>query len=154
MDAPPPMFLPPPVSPEHDPASLVLVVVGAHLRAELGDRAAGMWLTGRLDAAVRPLRLRACTVTDLWQINDTRLAGCPAVSVGGPTVNALTARLADRLPSVLSVEGRLIVQMDLEGIELSAACWGDTHAATRRACELFDEKYLGAFVESIAAATA
>lgn len=143
----------PPIPPETDPAALALVVVGAHLRAELGDRSAATALAHRLDRALwrRGSALRACVVTDLWQLNDDRLAGCPLVAVGEPSVNATTAYLADKLPSVLSAESLLVIQLDLTFRELHAACWGSTHASTAHACELFAERYLEGYADALAA---
>ncbi|MEM9166016.1 MAG: hypothetical protein AAGB48_03220 [Planctomycetota bacterium] len=141
-----------PVSPETAPSGLVLVIVGGHLRAELGDRAAATGLACTLDARLHTLgsHLRACVVTDLWQLNDDRLAACPAVCVGAPAVNAATASIAGRVPSVLSAEGRLVIQLDLTYRELTAACWGATHTETASACILFAEKYAEPFARAAA----
>ncbi len=140
------------IPPDTDPADLVPVVVGGHLRAELGDRPVTAWLAGQLDAALAQLtdRLRSCVLTDLWYLNDDRFRGRPALSVGPPELNALTAYLADRLPSVLSQEGVYVIQLDLEYIALDAACWGATHEATATACELFEARHLGAYARALA----
>lgn len=142
------------IAPETVPSALVPVVVGAHLRAELGDRVAAAWLADRLDASLAALGspLRGCVLTDLWHLNDQRLASRPAISVGGPEVNALTAYLADKLPSVISHEGVMVVQLDLEFRELMAACWGNSPEATARACALFEARHLASFARAVAAA--
>jgi hypothetical protein len=117
------MDAPPPLSPDIDPARLVPVVVGGHLRAEIGDRPAAGLLATRLDAALhaRTGHVRACLLTDVWYLNDERFRDRPVVSVGAPDVNALTAFLADKLPSVLSQELVYVIQLDLEFASLRYA---------------------------------
>lgn len=139
------------ISTDIDPAELVPVVVGGHVRAELGDRAAAARLAACLDAQLRSHgpRLRSCVLTDLWYLSDDRFRGQPAVSVGAPGVNALTAYLADRLPSVLSQEAVYVIQLDLEFIALDAACWGATHQATAHACDLFQTRHAAAYARAV-----
>ena len=86
--------------------------------------------------------------SDVWWLNNPEMRRCPTVCVGAPEENALTAYLASRLPSVFTIDRRLIVQMDLEGADLLAACWGVEHASTSGAVERFLEGYLDGFLES------
>jgi hypothetical protein len=148
---------------------LILIVVGAHLRAEVGDRpiAYGLrermieWLDGRFgrdgngeadeDEAEDGGRLpgHPCGVvvcSDVWYLNDAGLRVWPTVSLGGPGVNALSAYLADKLPSVLVVDDVLMVQMDPEMTELTCAVWGVNHDATVAAVDAFVERYLEGFM--------
>lgn len=147
------MDAPAPLSPDIDPARLVPVVVGSHLRAEIGDRFIAARVAAQLDRALaaRAARLRACPLTDVWYLNDERFRDRPAISVGAPDVNALTAYLADKLPSVLSQQQVYIVQLDLEFDRLDAACWGSTHDATAAACELFIDRHLDRYATALAA---
>ena len=94
--------------------------------------------------------LRAVVCTDLWYLNDDRLRSRPAVSVGEPELNAYTAFLADKLPDVYSVKDILIVQLDLEGVDLVAACWGRDAIATRQATQVFTERYMSGFCDAVA----
>ena len=143
----------PPLSPDIDPARLVPVVVGGHLRAEIGDRPAAGWLAERLDERLLACSagLRSCVLTDVWFLNDDRFRDRPVVSVGAPDVNALTAFLADKLPSVLSQELVYVIQLDLEFESLEAACWGSTHEATAAACELFVDRHMDRYADALAA---
>lgn len=153
---------------------LVLIVVGAHLRAEMADRPIAYWLRDRvlawLDARVagdpavaaaaadvedadpgqprpgHPCRVVVCT--DVWYLNDASLRVWPTVSIGGPGVNALSAYLADKLPGLLVVDDVLMVQMDPELSEMTASVWGVDHAATVNAAEAFAERYLDAFMSA------
>lgn len=149
---------------------LVLIVVGAHLRAEAADRPIAYWLRDRvlswLDARFgraegaeengarkpdpgdprpgHPCRVVVCT--DVWYLNDASLRVWPTISLGGPGVNALSAYLADKLPGVLVVDDVLMVQMDPELTEQTAAVWGVDHSATVSAAEAFAERYLDSFM--------
>lgn len=132
---------------------IILIVTGAHLRAEIGDRPLAYrlrqamldWLGAR-DLGSEPDHVVVCS--DVWYLNQPELRERATVSVGGPGVNALTAYLADKLGSVFTVEQRLVVQMDLEFASLSACCWGADHATTVGAVEAFVERYLDDFMSA------
>ncbi|HYE01910.1 MAG TPA: hypothetical protein VD963_01615 [Phycisphaerales bacterium] len=149
---------------------LILIVTGAHLRSEVGDRpiAYGLrermdrWLQDRLgeatpgapdldpQAPAGRTRPRLVVCSDLWYLNDANLREQPTVSVGGPGVNALTAYLADKLPGVLVVDDVLMVQMDPGLDRLVASVWGINHAATVTAADAFAERYLDVFMAAAA----
>lgn len=141
-----------------DRNDLLLIVVGAHLSAEKYDRATAEGLRGEIarrlatSSGGRPESPMPLVCTDLWYLNDPSLRDCPVISIGGPEVNALTAYLADKLPSALAIDEVLIVQMDVELGDSSvlAACWGADHTQTARAVDLFIQKYLGRFLVAAA----
>lgn len=145
-----------PDAPRLDPESidssrLLLIVTGAHLRAEAADRPIAYRLR---DAALRRLesrpadeRMGVLVCSDIWYLNNDELRACPTVSVGAPGVNALTAYLADKLPSAFTVAGVLSVQMDTDFVDLLACCWGQDAAATAAAADAFSERYLGHFLD-------
>ncbi|HED54777.1 MAG TPA: hypothetical protein ENJ00_11340 [Phycisphaerales bacterium] len=126
-------------------------MVGAHIRAELNDRFSAHRLAEAVDAELlaQGLPLRSVVCTDLWYLNDDRLRPRPTISVGEPSLNALTAFLADKLPDVYSVRDELIVQMDLKGEDHVVCCWGRDAEMTRRAIAVFCERYLEQFVRLI-----
>lgn len=137
---------------------LLLIVVGAHLKAEQSDRPTayllrdqiGAWLQANVNGAgVRP-PLVPLVCTDVWYLNDTSLSTCPTISIGAPGVNAYTAYLADKLPSTFVIDDQLIVQMDPEFGDLTAACWGSSHALTQQACSIFVERYMDSFLNAAA----
>lgn len=134
-----------------DPARLLVIVTGAHLRAEIADRPVAYRLRDRIAAMLRERgeseSLRPVVCTDVWLLNTDDLRACPLVSIGAPDVNALTASLASRIPAVFSVRDALAVHLDLEFIDLAALCWGVTPGATADAVEAFAERYLDRFVE-------
>lgn len=128
-----------------------LIVVGAHLSAEAHDRPIAHALRERLVATLRSRGLAnsptaALVCTDIWWLNQPALERIPTISVGAPEVNALTARLASRLPTVFSVHDRFIVQADDERDEPHVACWGATPADTAQAVEAFISRGLDAFL--------
>lgn len=128
------------------------MVVGAHLRAEVAHRplgyglceAIGRWQGGSPDA--EPLSPILCT--DLWYLNDQALMLQPTIAIGGPELNAVTAYLANRLPTALVIEGSLQVQLDPELVTLQACVWGADDQATAQGVALFTERYLEAFLSA------
>jgi len=154
---------PQPALPQIDIDRVVLIVVGASLRAETGDRPLAYWLQERMlewrDArfpgadepgspGARPFDVVVCS--DLWWLSHDELAGAPTVSVGGPGVNALAAHLADKVPSAFVIDDYLLVQVDLDFRDLRASVWGMTHAACDAAVRAFAERYLDAYLEAAA----
>ncbi len=134
---------------------LILIVTGAHLRAEVTDRpiAYGLrksmtdWLAahGQPESPGHP---RVLVCSDVWYLNNDPLRSRPTVSIGGPGVNALSAFLADKLPSAFAVEDVLLVQADPEFTEVIACCWGRDQRATSAAVEAFTQRYLEAFMDA------
>lgn len=145
------------IDPETD--RLVLVVVGAHLRAEMHDRPAAYRLRDDLAAAIAacwgrdhpsdPDCPRVVVISDLWRLNDPSLAPLPQVCVGHPEVNALSAFLADKVPPAFVIDGELAVQFDAAVPEAIALCWGSDHTGTARATEEFGRRYLTSFAEAV-----
>ena len=148
----------PPRSPAPSPIdvdSLLLIVVGAHPRAELNDRATAYRLRQAIeqrlerrsgDEGGRPVM--PLVVTDVWYLNDASMRRRPAVSVGGPGVNAFSAFLGDKLPSAFVVDDTLMVQMDLDLTDAIACCWGVDAPATLAAVDAFTARYLDAFLDA------
>jgi hypothetical protein len=144
-----------------DTDRLICIVVGVQLRAELGDRPLAYRvereLKARLEAALGkppgggPPRLAPVVISDVYYLNSEELQGRPAISIGGPAMNALSATLVDKLPTAVAVEDTLVIQMDLDMRDPRCAVWGMNHLDTVRAVELFVSKYLDAFVEGVVA---
>ncbi|MFG0273520.1 MAG: hypothetical protein ACF8QF_00520 [Phycisphaerales bacterium] len=111
------------------------------LREEMLRRLEGRFPDGS------PLDVIVCS--DVWRLNDESLNTVPTVSIGGPGVNAYSAYLGDKLPSVFVIEDRLIVQADLEWEDLIACCWGMDHALTVQAVEAFMDRYLDDYLDAV-----
>lgn len=141
---------------------LLLIVTGAHLRAEVADRPLAYrlqqvvtsWLERRFGPAGpesrRPFEPVVCS--DLWYLNHDELRERATICIGGPEINALTAYVADKIPSVLAVKDVLIVQMDPTFHDLIACCWGKDREATTLAVESFIERYMAGFLDAAAQA--
>lgn len=131
---------------ETNAAAYLPIVVGAHLRAELEDRALAERV--RQAAAERVATLEPVICTDLWYLNASDLQDRPTIAIGRPGLNAASAYFANRLPTVFVVESSYQVQMDPELIDLRACIWGTDAAANEAAAEAFITRYLEKFVEA------
>jgi len=140
---------------------LVLVVTGSTIAAETRDRPLAYRLREKMlrliagqasgsgdTASARPLQPVVCS--DLWYLNARELAGRPAIAIGEPNTNAATAMISNRLPTVFVIEGKLRVHADVEFIDLRAALWGVSAAATEAAIEHFAQRHLGEFLRAAA----
>ncbi|MBI1375447.1 MAG: hypothetical protein GC159_22255 [Phycisphaera sp.] len=133
---------------------LVLVVIGAELRAEAADRPLGYrlrdtiagWIAGRVDADPPPLV--PLVISDVWYLNNDELHTRPVIAIGGPGVNALSGFLYDKLQPALQIENQLIIQLDVEMQDLRASLWGMNHRQTAAAVELFEQRYLDGFMRA------
>ncbi|MFM9995348.1 MAG: hypothetical protein ACKVU4_06050 [Phycisphaerales bacterium] len=136
---------------------LILIVVGAHLRAETGDRPLAYLLRQRMlewlgeGEGDGQYGGSVVVCSDVWYLNREELRSRPAISVGGPGVNAFSAFLADKLPSAFSIEGVLLVQLDLDFEDRLACVWGMDHASTVSAVDAFIERYLDDFMTAAVA---
>jgi len=135
-----------------DPSHLILVVAGASLRGESGDRPLAYRLAVEIEKRLgaespwKPL-----VITDVLYLNDKNLARQPVIAVGGPGVNHLSALLFQELPSVITIDNVLIIQMDIELADLRCSLWGMDHEQTVEAVNLFLSRgYLDRFLEGVA----
>jgi hypothetical protein len=142
-----------------DTDRLICIVVGVQLRAELGDRPLAYRIEqevrARLETALgkpaegEPPRLAPIVLSDVYYLNNDELQTRPAISVGGPGMNALSAMLVDKLPTAVAIEKTLVIQMDLDMQDQRCAVWGMDHLDTVRAVELFLAKYVDAFIAGV-----
>lgn len=134
-----------------DPTQALPVVVGAHVRAEVEDRPTAVALCEALTARLpEGYPLAPVVMTDVWYLNTDALRAQPTISVGRPEANALTAYLADKLPSVLAVDDRFVVLLDPELADPAACCWGVDAAATAEAVRVFAERWAEVFLNAAA----
>lgn len=141
--------------------SLLLIVTGSTIAAEMRDRPLAYRLRERvmqwIDAASQEksnangmaaalCELQPVVCSDLWYLNARELAERPAIAVGEPASNAATALISSRLPTAFVIESSLRVHLDPEYIDLRAAIWGVNASATAAAIDLFAERYLSEFL--------
>ena len=146
--------------PDIDPDRLIWIVTGVQLNAELGDRP----LAYRVERELRdhlatllgpaetgePPRLAPVVVSDVYYLNNENAQQGPTISIGGPGMNALSASLFEQLPTPVTIENTLVVQMDLDMNDLRCAVWGMNHLDTVRAVDTFIAKgYLETFVKGV-----
>jgi hypothetical protein len=142
--------------PETEPAHLLLIVVGAHLRAEVGDRPLAYRLAEHIHQWLRRQRgqlnvpLAPVVCSDIWYMNQEALQKQPTISVGGPGVNALSAFFSQKLKSGFVRENEILIQLDPEFVDLRVCVWGMDHQLTVQAVDLFMEKYLDGYLRAVA----
>lgn len=140
--------------PEIDIDRLLLIVVGAHLKAEAADRPIAYRLqqtiNEHLDAEADPPDLVVPLVcSDVWYLNNDELHGRPLICLGGPGVNALSAYLYPRLANALQVDDQLVIQLDPDMADLRVNIWGMNHGQTAAAVDLFTRRYLDAYLQRV-----
>ncbi len=133
-----------------------MVVVGAHLRAEVADRPLAYRLCERikawLDANTQSLNVSVLPIVccDIWYINQQDLQQRPTISIGGPGVNALSAYYANKLPAAYVRDDQIMIQLDPEFVDLKTSIWGLNHPYTVEAIELFGRQYFDDFMKAVA----
>jgi len=139
-----------------DPSHLLLVVVGAHLRAEQADRPLAYRLSERISGWVKangqalatPIRPVVCT--DIWYLNHLALHARPTVSIGGPGVNALSSHFAKSIAGQEVNDQQVVIQIDPEFTDLRVSIWGTDHELTAKGLEVFLTDYLENFLKAVA----
>jgi len=132
---------------------VIAIVVGAHLRAELGDRRRGYYLGETIvdwmeqHALAGPPWPLVCS--DLWYLNDTELRTRPTICIGQPEVNAATAALSPKLETILLEDDAYRIQGDSEYIDLKYCLWGIDDSHSNQCLEQFIKTVLENFLVSI-----
>jgi len=133
---------------------LLLIVTGAHLRAETADRP----LAYRLRTLIRTwlrrhakglnVRLVPIVCSDIWYLNQEALQKRPTISVGGPGVNALSAFFYQKADPASIKDQQIVIQMDPEWVDLRVCLWGLDHERTRQAVHLFIARFLDGYLRA------
>jgi hypothetical protein len=148
--------LDPEADPGLNPAHLLLIVVGAHLRAEQGDRPLAYrlreqvegWVGRHGDTLATPIQPVVCT--DIWYLNHSALHARPTVSIGGPGVNALSSHFAQSITGRDDNDQQVVIQIDPEFTDLRVSIWGTDHELTVKGLDLFFKDYLESFLKAVA----
>ena len=142
------------------PLRVLLIVTGSTLRAEEVDRPLGYYLKQRIEqslsAAIAGGRhdlegYVVRVVADFRWIHDEPLQALPAISLGGPGVNALAHRWLEEVPVSLAFNERYFIQMDPDLAEPRASVWGMDNPTTQIAVSVFLKRFLPQFLEHCAA---
>lgn len=135
--------------------TMLLIVVGAHLRAEIEDRPLAYrlrdrlreWIAGNGVDSDQTTHLVPTVCTDIWYLNNAELQERPVICVGEPGVNAATAYLSTRLPTALMIDHTFRIHLDPDPMNQPQAClWGVNSTATAAAINAFTERYLDDFL--------
>jgi len=137
-----------------DTDTVLLIVVGAHLIAELSDRPCAYQLAQQIvDWQQEHLeqdepRMSPIVCSDMWYINSTQLMARPTICLGRPGVNAASAYFANRLPIAFVIEHSFQVQLDVEFLDMQVCIWGIDSASTSSALEIFRTRYFDSFLRA------
>ena len=94
--------------------------------------------------------LSPAVISDVYYLNNESIQDRPLIAIGGPGVNMVAANLVEELPTAVTIENQLVIQMDVEMNDARCAVWGMDHLSTVQAVELFIVKgYLEAFVKGV-----
>ena len=131
---------------------MIMVVVGAHLRAEVDDRPLAYRLCETMQRRIQLAapdnngsQIKTVVCTDVWYLNNEELHERPVIALGEPGVNAATAYFCNRLPTALVIDNTLRIHFDPES-DAQACLWGANPSATSHAIEVFAERYLDGFL--------
>jgi len=138
-----------------DSSNLMLIVVGAHLRAEVADRPLAyqlceqvqQWLDEHLDTInVNIIPVVCC---DVWYINHRDLQMRPTICLGSTAVNSLSAYLSQKLNTALVRDDQIMIQLDPEFVDLRVCIWGLDQDLTIDAVELFLNRYFDGYMRAV-----
>jgi hypothetical protein len=141
--------------PQVDLTHLILIVVGAHLRAEVADRplayrlrdVINQWVLIRASGSnIKPSPL---VCSDVWYVNQPTLQQRPVISLGGPGINVLSAFFAKKLVNARVPDQNIVIQLDPEFVDLRACVWGMNHHWTVKALDLFVQQHLDDYLRAV-----
>ena len=136
-------------------SNTLLIVVGAHLRAEVADRPLGYELQQRVNEWLEEhqeqmnVSIDVIVCSDIWYLNNEQLQQCPTISIGGPGVNALSAYFAQNLKHDTGQEQQVLIQIDPEYTDLRVCIWGTNHELTVKGLDLFNRQYLDGYLRAV-----
>ena len=120
-----------------DVRNTVLLVVGYGILPEEEDRPIAYELKRAINSRREGADNRsAVVVTDMWMLNQEMAEMFPAISIGGPAVNAFSAQIYEDLPLAFTRDQQVFIQMNQDRGK-RAALWGMDQRGTRDAVEMF-----------------
>jgi hypothetical protein len=133
-----------------DVRNTVLLVVGYGILAEEEDRPIAYEIKHAINERGTGTENRsAVVVTDMWILNQEMADLFPAISIGGPAVNAFAAQIYEEMPVAFTREQQVFIQMD-QARGKRAALWGMDTRLTREAAEVFvREGFLDQFLDQV-----
>ena len=133
--------------------NVIPIVIGTHLRAELGDRRRGYYLKEAIVDWMEQQELFGppwpLVCSDMWYLNQADLRTRPTICIGQPELNAATAALSPKLETVLLTEDAYRIQCDPEYVELRCCMWGIDDEHTNQCVDQFIKNMLPNFIGAI-----
>ncbi|MDX2147546.1 MAG: hypothetical protein SFZ23_08485 [Planctomycetota bacterium] len=146
-----------PDSSQAPPRARIFIVTGSGIDAERCARPLAYTLLEEIERVVRSTiddegqtpSVAASVCADLWAVGMRWPMGAALIAIGPPSQNAVSAFLANRLPSVSTESRRYAVLMEpmLDGPHV--CCYGEDAATTADAVRCFRDRHLPGFVESV-----
>jgi hypothetical protein len=136
-------------------AHRVVIVVGAHLRAEQADRPLAYKVVEEIEHWKRRhddllgVEIEPIVCCDLWFLNTESIRQLPTICIGGPGVNALSSYLAQHLEQE-SLNADVLIQVDPDFTDLQACIWGNDHELTAHGVQVFIDRYLDGYLRAVA----
>jgi hypothetical protein len=128
--------------------STVLLVVGYGILPEEEDRPIAYELKRLINTRGQGEK-SAVVVSDMWVLNQEMGEFFPAIAIGGPGVNALTAQIYEELPVAFTQDQQMFIQMNSDRGK-RVALWGMDHQGTRQAVEVFiKDGFLDRFLDLV-----
>jgi len=118
----------------------ILIVVGSEIKPEEKDRPLAYKLQQRIAQSDKygKLPFRKCIViSDILFEKDKIIQVCPTISIGGPGVNLVSARLVEKLPVHINKNNRYFIQYDKNPKNNRVSLWGMDQATTNEAIDTF-----------------
>ena len=125
---------------ELDVQQTILIVVGSEIRPEEKDRPIAYKLKQQIEKSPKygKLPFRKCIViSDSLFENDKIIQICPTICIGGPGVNAVSARLFEKLPVYYRKEECFYIQYDKNIQNNRVSLWGMDQATTEESVDYF-----------------
>ncbi len=131
----------------------ILIVVGSDIGPEEKDRPLAYYLKQAIEKSPEygSLPFRKCIViSDSLYESDKIIQICPTISIGGPGVNALAARMAEKLPIQVSKDDQFFIQYNENGGDSIVSIWGMNQESTKAAVDLYiSDGYLDKFLKKV-----
>lgn len=133
--------------------NIIPIVVGTHLRAELGDRRRGYYLGESIVHWMEQQQLTGppwpLVCSDMWYLNNVDIRTRPTICIGQPELNAATAAMSPKLETVILADDAYRIQCDPEYIDLKCCMWGIDDVHTNQCIEKFINHVMPHFLGAI-----
>ena len=132
------------------PQTVIPIVVGAHLRAEVSDRPLAEQVKCEINSWKHQNGITESPYplicTDMWYLNSVELRVQPTLSIGSPEVNAATAAFASDVPTLVEIPEAYRIQADPAFIDLKCALWGIDVEQSQLGVDAFLKDVMGSWL--------